>query len=143
MAGVTQGSVTSYISAYVAGVTQGSVTSYISAYVAGVTLGSVTSYISAYVAGVTLGSVTSYISTEGKGGLQIPRLNAAELQIRLSGKEFSNSLIRYKKEKGRDYFTTALMGLRLPLMLVRKALAEPNFRNMSRRTGIWLSSSVT
>ena len=57
---------------HLAGVTQGSVTSYISAYVAGVTQGSVTSYISAYVAGVTLGSVTSYISTEGKGGLQIP-----------------------------------------------------------------------
>ena len=52
---------------------------------AGVTQGSVTSYISAYVAGVKLGSVTSYISAEGKGGLQIPRLNAAELQIRLNG----------------------------------------------------------
>ena len=49
-------------SASVAGVTLGSVTSYISAYVAGVTLGSVTSYIGASVAGVTLGSVTSYIS---------------------------------------------------------------------------------
>ena len=63
MAGVTLGSVTSYISAYVAGVTLGSVTSYIGAYVAGVTQGSVTSYISA--------CMTSYIASN-------VRLNAGE-----------------------------------------------------------------
>ena len=35
------------------------------------------------------------------------------------------------------------MGLRAPFMFVRNALAEPNFRNMSRRMGMWLVSSVT
>ena len=33
--------------------------------------------------------------------------------------------------------------LLFPLMLTMKALAEPNFRNISRRTGMWFWSSVT
>ena len=50
-----------------AGVTLGSVTSYISASVAVVTLGSVTSYISASVAVVTLGKATGRRAKLGNG----------------------------------------------------------------------------
>ena len=40
------------------------------------------------------------------------------------------------------YFTIEVIGLRVPLAFTRKALALPNFRNISRRTGMWFSSSV-
>ena len=41
------------------------------------------------------------------------------------------------------YFTIDEIVLLLPLMPTMKALAEPNFRNISRRTGMWFWSSVT
>ena len=42
-----------------------------------------------------------------------------------------------------SYFTTDLIGVLTPLAPTRKAFAEPNLRNISRRTGTWLASSVT
>lgn len=47
--------------------------------------------------------------------------------------------------KGGGYFLLMMevSGYLLPLMLVRKALAEPKFKYISRRTGRWLRSSVT
>ena len=41
------------------------------------------------------------------------------------------------------YLTTEVTGLRSPFMLTRNALAAPNLRNMSRRTGMWFLSSET
>ena len=41
------------------------------------------------------------------------------------------------------YFTSDVIGLLIPFIETRKALADPNFRRISRRTGIWLLSSVT
>lgn len=43
----------------------------------------------------------------------------------------------------RHYFTIDVTGLRSPLYPTRNAFADPNFKNMSRRTGIWLASSLT
>ena len=41
------------------------------------------------------------------------------------------------------YFTSDVIGLLIPFIETRKALADPNFKRISRRTGIWLLSSVT
>lgn len=41
------------------------------------------------------------------------------------------------------YFTSDVIGPLIPFIETRKALADPNFRRISRRTGIWLLSSVT
>ena len=51
----------------------------------------------------------------------------------------------YKKGTylGFCYFTSDVIGLLIPFIETRKALAEPNFKLISRRTGIWLLSSVT
>ena len=58
--------------------------------------------------------------------------------------------VRVKKEKNISYyfhipyhFTSEVTGFLMPRMLVRNALALPNLRNMSRRMGMWLWSSVT
>ena len=40
------------------------------------------------------------------------------------------------------HFIFEVMGLRTPLYPLRNTLAEPKERNMSRRTGMWLASSV-
>ena len=41
------------------------------------------------------------------------------------------------------YFISDVIGLLIPFIETRKAFAEPNFKLISRRTGIWLLSSVT
>jgi len=41
------------------------------------------------------------------------------------------------------HFTIEVTLLRIPFIPMRKALAEPNFKNISSRMGMWLVSSVT